>query len=204
MSVAARAKREALLEAQSVAQVAETVSLSLPHRRVITLHGKMKAAEKETIMNDFVVGKADILVSTTVIEVGVDVPNASIMAVESAERFGLAQLHQLRGRIGRGGHGGTCYLVSESSTITARKRLAVLEKTHNGFELAEYDLKLRGPGEFLGTSQSGIPDLAMQHLTDTELVQRTREAVSQAFRDGCITSEILRELQARKMRMRTN
>lgn len=202
MSPAARAKREALLEAQSVTQVAESVRAALPQHGVITLHGKMKAAEKEAVMRDFVSGDVDILVSTTVIEVGVDVPNASIMIVESAERFGLAQLHQLRGRIGRGGHGGTCYLVSESSSVTARKRLSVLEKTTDGFALAEYDLKLRGPGEFLGTSQSGVPDLAMQHLTDTELVAQTREAAHAVLSTGRIDDpDLLRELHRFRKRV---
>lgn len=195
MSPAARAKREALLEAQSVTQVAESVQAALPQFGVVTLHGKMKAVEKESVMRDFVLGNTEILVSTTVIEVGVDVPNASIMVVESAERFGLAQLHQLRGRIGRGAHGGTCYLVSESSSSTARKRLAILERTNDGFALAEHDLAIRGPGEFLGTSQSGIPDLAMQHLTDAPLVAKTRQAAQDILSTGHITNpDLLREL----------
>ena len=195
MSPAARAKREALLEAKSVAQVAAAVRAALPDCGVVTLHGKMRAAEKEEVMRDFTEGLADILVSTTVIEVGVDVPNATVMVVESADRFGLAQLHQLRGRIGRGGHGGTCYLVSGSDGAAARKRLQFLASTADGFALAEYDLRLRGPGEFLGTSQSGLPDLAMRHLGNEPLVKATHEAVSTLFGAGPVPADTARELR---------
>ena len=194
LSPAAQAKRDALLEAKSVAQAAEHVREALPHLVTETLHGKMKAAEKQEIMEGFSRGTTDVLVSTTVIEVGVDIPNASVMAVESADRFGLAQLHQLRGRIGRGGHGGTCYLIAETAGATARKRLQLLTTVSDGFVLAEHDLKLRGPGEFLGTSQSGVPDLAMQHLGDAALVKRTRDTVSQVLSAGQVTHEMLREL----------
>ncbi len=195
LSPAAQAKREALLEAKSVAQAAEHVRDALPRRHVAMLHGKMKAAEKAEVMDDFKAGNVDVLVSTTVIEVGVDVPNASVMAVESADRFGLAQLHQLRGRIGRGEHGGTCYLIAESDARAARERLLLLTKVTDGFTLAEHDLRLRGPGQLLGASQSGIPDLAMQHLGNAELVKKTREAVSQALAAGDITKGILLELK---------
>lgn len=194
LSPAAQAKREALLEAKSVAQAAEHVRAALPRRHVATLHGKMKAAEKAEVMDEFKRGNIDILVSTTVIEVGVDVPNASVMAVESADRFGLAQLHQLRGRIGRGGHAGTCYLIAENDTRVARERLTLLTKVSDGFVLAEHDLRLRGPGELLGTGQSGIPDLAMQHLGNAPLVKKARDAVSQALSAGDITKDILIEL----------
>jgi ATP-dependent DNA helicase RecG len=195
LSPAAQAKREALLEAKSVAQAAEHVSETLPKRRIATLHGKMKAAEKAEVMDAFKAGKIDVLVSTTVIEVGVDVPNATVMAVESADRFGLAQLHQLRGRVGRGSHGGSCYLIAESDTKAARERLTLLEKVTDGFTLAEHDLRLRGPGQLLGSSQSGIPDLAMQHLGNAALVKKTRDAVSAALAAGDITKGILVELR---------
>ncbi len=145
-----------------------------PHRRVAMLHGKMKAADKNKIMEDFRNRHHDVLVSTSVVEVGVDIPNASIMMIESAERFGLAQLHQFRGRVGRGEHQSHCLLFTDSDTALANRRLRALEKTDNGFELAEMDLKIRGPGEFAGIKQSGIPDFAMASLADVELIKKAR------------------------------
>jgi len=196
LSAAAQAKREALAEARSVAQAAEHVRAALPHRHVSVLHGKMKPAEKAEVMQDFVSGAIDVLVCTTVIEVGVDVPNATVMAVESADRFGLAQLHQLRGRIGRGGHAGTCYLIAENAGQTARKRLEVLVRERDGFKLAERDLALRGPGEFLGASQSGMPDLAMRYLGNARLVARTQKAAREALASGIASyPDVARELQ---------
>ncbi|MCB1230563.1 MAG: ATP-dependent DNA helicase RecG [Verrucomicrobiae bacterium] len=140
------------------------------------LHGRMTPEEKDAVMTDFRAGKIHVLVSTTVIEVGVDVPNANLMLIFNAERFGLAQLHQLRGRIGRGEHKSYCILMIDPENADARERLGVLEETRDGFRIAEADLKLRGPGEVLGTAQSGLPDLAFaEFLTDTALVQRARE-----------------------------
>ena len=148
-----------------------------PEYRVGLLHGKMKNDEKENIMNQFVKGQIDILVSTTVIEVGVDVSNASIMVVENSERFGLTQLHQLRGRIGRGQHDAVCILLTGfAKSEVADKRLSILENTSSGFKIAEADLMLRGPGDFLGTSQSGIPQFYLANLIrDFELLKYARD-----------------------------
>lgn len=146
--------------------------------RVGLLHGKMKPAEKNDIMQAFLEHRLDILVSTTVIEVGVDVPNASVMLVESADRFGLAQIHQLRGRVGRGTHPGYCYLMM-SDARPPSARLRALERTNDGFRLAELDFRLRGPGAIYGTAQHGQLDLRIAQLTDTRLIARARRAAQE-------------------------
>lgn len=151
------------------------------HRRVGLLHGRLKPAEKNEVMQQFVDHKLDILVSTTVIEVGVDVPNATVMLIEGAERFGLAQAHQLRGRVGRGQHAGYCYLVMSDSKPPTR-RLRALESLTDGFKLAELDLELRGPGAIYGTMQHGQLDLRVAKLTDTRLIAEAR-AAAQKFID---------------------
>jgi ATP-dependent DNA helicase RecG len=164
------------MKALSVEQVYEQLAKKhFKHRRVGLLHGKMKAVEKQDIMDQFVAHKLDILVSTTVIEVGVDVPNASIMLIEAADRFGLAQIHQLRGRVGRGGHKGYCYLMMSDSAAPPQ-RLKALERTNDGFKLAELDLELRGPGAIYGTMQHGQLDLRVAKLTDTHLIAQARAA----------------------------
>ncbi len=145
------------------------------HRRVGLLHGRMKPADKSHIMEQFVAHELDILVSTTVIEVGVDVPNASVMLIEGADRFGLAQAHQLRGRVGRGSDQGYCYLMTSDSTAPSR-RLRALESSNDGFKLAELDLELRGPGAIYGTSQHGELDLRIAKLTDIHLILAARKA----------------------------
>ena len=143
------------------------------------LHGRIPAPEKQAIMERFRRGETSALISTTVIEVGVDVPNATIMLIENAERFGLAQLHQLRGRIGRGEHKSYCILLSNEKSSEAQAKLAVLEKTSNGFEVAEADWEQRGPGDLLGTAQSGLPGLKIGNLkTDMELMKRARNAAT--------------------------
>lgn len=148
-----------------------------PDLRIALLHGRMRPAEKDAVMEDFRAGRANVLISTTVIEVGVDVANATVMLVENAERFGLAQLHQLRGRIGRGGHASTCVLFDESGpdNAEARARLEAMVRTTDGFELADEDLRLRGEGTLFDIRQSGMPDLKLARLAeDADLVRRAR------------------------------
>lgn len=147
-----------------------------PDLRLGLLHGRMKGEEKDATMAAFARGEMDILVATSVVEVGIDVPNATVMLVEGAERFGLAQLHQFRGRVGRREHPSYCLLVAESASPEAEERLNAVEATTDGFVLAQKDLELRGPGEFLGTRQSGLPDLKMASLADLRLLERVREA----------------------------
>jgi len=165
--------------ARSVEKVHAEMAKAFKHRKIGLLHGKMKADKKNKVMDEFVKGSIDILVSTTVIEVGVDVPNASIMLIESAERFGLAQIHQLRGRVGRGGHKGYCYLMTSDSSEPS-KRLKALETSNDGFKLAELDLELRGPGAIYGTLQHGALDLRIASLSDTKLIVSARKA-AEAF-----------------------
>jgi ATP-dependent DNA helicase RecG len=146
------------------------------------LHGRIPAPEKQQIMDRFRRGETNALISTTVLEVGVDVPNAAVMLIENAERFGLAQLHQLRGRVGRGEHKSYCILLSSSQANDASAKLAVLERTTNGFEVAEADWELRGPGDVLGTAQSGLPALKIGDLKrDAELMRRARQAAISIF-----------------------
>jgi len=140
------------------------------------VHGKLGIKEKERAMDAFRRKKTDILVSTSVVEVGIDVPNATVMMIEGADRFGLAQLHQLRGRVGRGDHQSHCFLAPESFSNKTRERMNAILKSHNGFELSEKDLKLRGPGDFLGSRQWGVPDMIMGSLGDLELVQSARNS----------------------------
>ena len=146
------------------------------------LHGRVPGEEKQKIMERFRAGKTKALISTTVIEVGIDVPNATVMLIENAERFGLAQLHQLRGRIGRGAHKSYCILLTNESSPETTAKLSVLERTNNGFEVAEADWELRGPGDLLGTAQSGLPGLRIGDLkSDAQLMQRARRAAAAVF-----------------------
>ena len=146
-----------------------------PDLRLGLLHGKMPTSEKDQVMNKFRSHELDILVSTPVVEVGIDVPNATVMLVETADRFGLSQLHQFRGRVGRGEYKSYCFLLAEDPSEVAQERLLAMEHIHNGFKLAEMDLSLRGPGEYFGTKQSGFPGLKMARLSDSDLLTMARQ-----------------------------
>jgi ATP-dependent DNA helicase RecG len=172
--------------AEFIVEGAQTHDASADAKPVVVglLHGRMKPDEKASTMAAFVRGDVHVLVATTVIEVGVDVPNASIMVIEHAERFGLAQLHQLRGRVGRGAAESTCVLLFEEPlTDTARQRLKVIYETTDGFEIARQDLLIRGPGEFLGARQSGVPMLRFADIErDVELIEQARDAADALLR----------------------
>ncbi len=146
-----------------------------PDLRLGLLHGRQALREKELVMEQFLGGELDIIVSTAVLEVGIDVPNATVMLVDGADRFGLAQLHQFRGRVGRGRHQSYCLLLSDSPGEDARERLKLVERLHSGFELAEEDLRLRGPGDYMGTRQSGLPDLKVARITDYDILAMARQ-----------------------------
>lgn len=153
------------IEAKSAVELVEELRAEYFHDlRLGLLHGKMKSSEKDEVMRLFKDKEIDILVSTTVIEVGVNVPNATLMIIENAERFGLAQLHQLRGRVGRGSHKSYCVLIYDSKTDVCRQRMAIMEETNDGFKISEKDLEIRGPGEFFGTRQHGLPELKVANL----------------------------------------
>ncbi len=176
------------LNAESATQAYEKWRKRLPSHEVGLIHGKLRPEEKEEIMRRFREGGISALVSTTVIEVGVDVPNATVMILHHAERFGLAQIHQLRGRIGRGGHKGFCILLTDGKNPDAMEKLRVLETTADGFEIAEADLRLRGPGDVLGTSQSGLADLRfVDFLADTTLLREARDLAERVLaEDPCL------------------
>jgi ATP-dependent DNA helicase RecG len=152
-----------------------------PNLRLGLVHGAMKAAEKDQVMRRFRDGELDILVATSVIEVGIDIPNATVMVIEDADRFGLSQLHQFRGRVGRGTHQSYCYVLSAEAGMQARERLEVFQATDDGFRLAEADLRLRGPGEFFGVRQSGMPELRIADLNDTSLVELSRSLAAKLW-----------------------
>jgi ATP-dependent DNA helicase RecG len=166
---------------KAVTKEFENVQRALAPFRAGLLHGRLNGRQKEEVMTAFRANRIQALVATALIEVGLDVPNATILLVENAGQFGLAQLHQLRGRIGRGAHAGFCILISNAKTVEARARLRVLEETTDGFRIAEMDLKLRGPGELLGQRQSGLPRFRFGNLADDlDLIRQARELVAQA------------------------
>jgi len=166
--------KETMKDIKSVTTEYENLKSKMKNLKFGLLHGRLKSVEKNKILDDFRNKKIDILVATPVVEVGIDIPNATIMVIEASERFGLAQLHQLRGRVGRGEKKSYCLLFSNFHSGTAFERLKAMEKMHSGFELAELDLKLRGPGEIFGTHQSGFGNLKIASWSDYELIKETR------------------------------
>ncbi len=170
------------LEVASATQTFERLSEIFSNRRIGLLHGRLSSQEKRDIIDAFNRGDIDILSSTSVVEVGVDNPNATVMCIEGAERFGLSQLHQFRGRVGRGSHQSYCYLFS--TTEQKNERLAAIESTQDGFELAETDLALRGPGEVYGVRQSGLPELRVADFRDLELVETVREDIRESEKNS--------------------
>ena len=176
---------------KSVTEMTEYYKKVFPEFKVEYLHGKMKNKEKEEIMAKYKEGSINILISTTVIEVGVDVPNSTIMVIENAERFGLAQLHQLRGRVGRGKHKSYCILKYEGKSDIVRQRMDIMQKTNDGFVISEKDLELRGPGDFFGTMQHGVPEFKIANLfTDMEILKEAQEAARELLEeDPMITKE---------------
>ncbi len=179
------------INAKSVLETAEKYKKVLKEYRVEYLYGKMKPKEKEQIMQEFKEGKINVLVSTTVIEVGVNVPNATLMVIESAERFGLAALHQLRGRVGRGDKQSYCILKYTATTQIAKHRMEIMQKTNDGFVIAEKDLELRGTGEFFGTKQHGIPEFKIANLfEDIEILKSVQSVALKIQKDDPnLTSE---------------
>ncbi len=187
---------------QARSAVAEYERLSqdvFPDLRLGLLHGRMSVTEKDKVMRRFRSGELDILVSTPVVEVGIDVPNATVMLVESADRFGLSQLHQFRGRVGRGQEQSYCMLLAQNPSEVARQRLDIIENIQDGFQLAEEDLKLRGPGEFFGTRQSGLPDLRMAKLSDIALLELARSDAIRLFQTDPSLSKPEHHLLAKEL-----
>jgi len=189
---------------KAASQMAEHLQLEIfPGLTVGLLHGRMKPEEKEAVMASFKNRKLDILVATTVIEVGIDVPNATLMVIEHSERFGLSQLHQLRGRVGRGAHRSRCILLTPGKlSEDGERRLRVMEATTDGFRIAEADLEIRGPGDFLGTRQSGMPDFRVASiLRDGAILEQAREAAFGLLeRDGALSSSEGQRVKAELIR----
>lgn len=184
------------LAVKSVSQEYEKLAKDVfPKFKIAMLHGKLKSKEKEEIMKKFREGKTDILVSTSVVEVGIDVPKATLMMIEGADRFGLAQLHQFRGRIGRGPYQSYCFLFTDSRVKKTHQRLKAVISAKDGFELAEKDLKIRGPGDFFGTRQWGLPDLTMASLDDLILIKKARQAAAMIIEKNLFNPILERKLK---------
>jgi ATP-dependent DNA helicase RecG len=179
------AREEQMLSVKTVTEEYEKLSKHIFKEFVVGMvHGKLTPKEKESVMKSFAKNEIQILIATSVVEVGVDIPNATIMMIEGADRFGLAQLHQFRGRVGRAEHQSYCFLFSQGNSDTTKGRLKAIVEAKNGFELAEYDLRLRGPGEFLGTSQTGMPDIAMKAIQNPDLVKEARTLARETLKSN--------------------
>jgi len=174
---------EAIQAKAATAEYEQLSSEVFPGLELGLLHGRMSSSEKEAVMRKFHSNELNIIVSTPVVEVGIDVPNATVMLIESADRFGVSQLHQFRGRVGRGQHQSYCMLLAENPSDIGKARLDIIEKTQDGFQLAEEDLKLRGPGEFFGTRQSGLPDLKMAKISDVHILELARSEATRLFEE---------------------
>ena len=176
---------EGLNDMASVTRYAQELKRKwLPQRRIAALHGRMKPREKDSVMRGFAAGEIDVLVSTTVVEVGIDVPNATVMMVENAERYGLSQLHQLRGRVGRGKYQSYCILISDAQNDAATARLSVMCRTNDGFRIADEDLRLRGPGDFFGQRQHGLPELRIASMSEDMAVLREAQEAAREILSG--------------------
>ena len=179
---------------ENAEELAEKLKSAYPQIKVGLIHGKMKAKDKDEIMSGFSKGDIDLLVSTTVIEVGVNVPNANVMAIENAERFGLSQLHQLRGRVGRGGEQAHCILITDAEAEITKKRMDTMCESNDGFYISEQDLKLRGPGDFFGTRQHGLPEMKIANLfEDKDLLKLSQEAAKIIINEGLNNYPLLKE-----------
>jgi ATP-dependent DNA helicase RecG len=183
----------------SAEEMHEQLQHEFADMRVGLIHGRLLSREKDVVMRAFRDHEFDILVATAVVEVGIDIPNASTIIIEGAERFGLAQLHQFRGRVGRGAHKSYCILVSDVENEVTTQRLEAMENTRDGFELAEIDLQLRGPGEFFGKRQSGTPDLKIARLADTALLVSARREAQAILADDPDLAQSEHTLLRRKM-----
>ena len=189
------------IEAKAAVEEYERLKKEIfPDLKLGLLHGRMKGEEKEAVMGAFKRGELDILVSTSVVELGIDVPNATVMLVEGANRFGLAQLHQFRGRVGRSEYQSYCLLLSDSSTPESQERLRAIETTQDGFALAEKDMELRGPGEFFGTRQSGLPGLKLARLSDVRILEQARTEAQALFKEDPDLAKPEHRLLARKVK----
>ena len=179
---------------ENAEELAKKLDEMYPQIRVGLMHGKMKPKEKDEIMSGFVSGEIDLLVATTVIEVGVNVPNANIMAIENAERFGLSQLHQLRGRVGRGGEEAHCVLITDTDNELTKKRMDTMCQSNDGFYISEEDLKLRGPGDFFGTRQHGLPEMKIANLfEDRDILKLSQQAAKEVTEDGIESYPLLKK-----------